>query len=463
MKKVLILITVLIFLFLGAYAACSFLAQRQYALAVTEMEKNFPGQIDSSYEQGLFSSQLVIRLKMATGEAHPAMPETITSRISQTIHHGPFIFRAPPPGGSRFRPVQFTAHGTLEIEPFIANEPPLIAQIRQLAATDINVHAPLMGRTRVSFRGTPRQESWGVGSESFSLAWQGFTATLFLEDRNLRTYDLDLELPGVAIQGQGARALVLDEMRFQATMEEGSNHLSLGTMLISLQKLEVIPGNRAEEKIIMAGLQGRLTSSAENGLLRIEEEITLDHLLLAGQQYGPANLQISLANLDAQTVAQLSKEFQALQMQEGNEAMARDILSSHVPALLAKSPEIRLNDFSLATPAGACEASARLAFDGEGEMSSNPLLLLGRLSAEAALTADEGFLAVQTKKIIKQRLCGQHPAPDCDQEAARAGSKQLQDLTEQGILVLKGGKYTLKASFKNGQALLNGQPIPLPF
>ncbi|MDA3785864.1 MAG: DUF945 family protein, partial [Deltaproteobacteria bacterium] len=324
-------------------------------------------------------------------------------------------------------------------------------------------HAPLMGRTRVSFRGKPRQESWSVGSETFALAWQGFTATLFLEGRNLLTYDLDLELPGVAIQGQGARALVLEEMRFQATMEEDSNHLSLGTMLISLKKLEVISGSRAEEKITMAGLQGRLTSSAENGLLRIEEEITLDHLLLADQQYGPANLKISLANLDAQTVAQLSKEFQALQMQEGNEAMARDILSSHVPALLAKSPEIRLEDFSLATSAGACEASARLAFDGGGEMSSNPLLLMGRLSAEAALTSDEGFLAVQTKKIIKQRICGQHPDPDCDQEAARAGNKQLQALTEQGVLVLTGGKYTLKASFKNGQALLNGQPIPLPF
>jgi uncharacterized protein YdgA (DUF945 family) len=320
-----------------------------------------------------------------------------------------------------------------------------------------------MGRTRVSFRGKPRQESWSVGSETFALAWQGFTATLFLEGRNLLTYDLDLELPGVAIQGQGARALVLEEMRFQATMEEDSNHLSLGTMLISLKKLEVISGSRAEEKITMAGLQGRLTSSAENGLLRIEEEITLDHLLLADQQYGPANLKISLANLDAQTVAQLSKEFQALQMQEGNEAMARDILSSHVPALLAKSPVISLEDFSLATSAGACEASARLAFDGGGEMSSNPLLLMGRLSAEAALTADEGFLAVQTKKIIKQRICGQHPDPDWDQEAARAGNKQLQALTEQGVLVLTGGKYTLKASFKNGQALLNGQPIPLPF
>ncbi|MDA3786376.1 MAG: DUF945 family protein, partial [Deltaproteobacteria bacterium] len=137
MKKVLIPITLLIFLFLGAYATCSFLAQRQYALAVTEMEKNFPGQIDSSYEQGLFSSQLEIKMKMAMGEAHSAMPETITSRISQTIHHGPFIFRAPPPGGSRFTPVQFTAHGTLEIEPFMANEPAILTQIRQLAATDI--------------------------------------------------------------------------------------------------------------------------------------------------------------------------------------------------------------------------------------------------------------------------------------------------------------------------------------
>jgi uncharacterized protein YdgA (DUF945 family) len=346
----------------------------------------------------------------------------------------------------------------------MANEPPFVTKLRQLATTEITVHAPIKGRSKVVFNGKPLQTTLPIGTETFNLNWQGFIGTLSLEGNNLRTYDLDFRAPGLEVRGTNSAGIVIDEITTHAKMREGSHNLSLGTIITALAKCEITLGSKPEEKIAMNGLNVRITSTEKDALLQVEEEINLNHLQITDKMFGPGNLKISLTNLDAQTVAKLTEAYKALQADPGkSEVMALSILSNHAAALLAKSPEIRVENFSLASPEGAGLATGHIAFDGAGEVIMNPLFLLGRLSAEANFSADEHFMAVQLKNILKENLCSQAPDPACDQEAARASSKELQGLIEQNILLLTGGKYTMTASFKNGQAMLNGQPVPLSF
>lgn len=464
MKKGVALLLILALLGLGAYLGFGLLARHNYQKAMAQLQTAFPGRIESSYQQGLFTSKLDLLLHIPMPAAHPDTPPTITARIRQTIHHGPFIFSAQRPRGRSFIPMQLHARGVLEVDPFLTDEPPLVSQLRQLATTDITVQVPLLGGSLVSFQGRPLNTTVPLDSQELTLAWQGFSGTLTMEGADLLSYDLDFLAPGLTINGPDGAGLAMETLTTRATMRAGNHNLSLGTISTGLQKGEIRPGNDPAAKIALTDLVIRITSAEEQGLFRVEEEINLAHLLLPAKSYGPLNLKISLANLDARAVATLAETYKGMPAAPGQgEAMLMTALSGQAAALLATSPEIRLENLSLASQEGAAQASARLAFNGEGEVIMNPFFLLGRLSAEAAFSADEHFMAAGVKNILKEKLCGQSPDSQCDQEAARAGSKQLQALVAQNILRHAGGKYTLNASFKEGQAVLNGQPMPLAF
>jgi uncharacterized protein YdgA (DUF945 family) len=464
MKKGLALLLIVILLALGAYLGCGLLARHTYQTAMNQMQADFPGRIDASYHQGLFTSELDILLHIPIPAAHPDTPPTIAARIRQTIHHGPFIFSGQRPPGRFFMPMRLSAHGVLEVEPFLADEPPLVRHLRQLATTDITVSVPLLGGSLVSFKGRPFTTTVPLDSRELTLEWQGFDGTLTMAGADLHAYDLDFLAPGLTINGPDSAGLAVESLTTRATMRAGNHNLSLGTISTGLQKCEFRPGSDPAEKIALTDLVVRITSSEEEGLFRVEEEINLAHLLLPAKNYGPLNLKISLANLDARAIATLAETYKGMQTAPGQgEALLMTALGSQAAALLATSPEIRLENLSLASPEGAGQASALLAFNGEGEVIMNPFFLLGRLSAEADFSADEHFMAAGVKNILKEKLCGQPADSQCDQEAARAGSKQLQDLVAQNILRHENGKYTLSASFKAGQAVLNGQPMPLAF
>ncbi|MBU0680392.1 MAG: YdgA family protein, partial [Proteobacteria bacterium] len=339
MKKAIALVLVLTLLILGAYLGFGLLARKNYEMALAELQANFPGQIESSFKQGLFTSNLSITLDIPIPNSNPDTPDTIPTKISQTIHHGPFIFRNQGQNVSLFMPVQLYAHGVLEFEPFMANEPPFVTTLRQLATTEITVHAPIKGRSEVVFNGKPLQTTLAIGTENFNLNWQGFIGTLALEGTNLLTYDLDFRAPGLEVRGTSSNGFVIEGMTTQASMREGSHNLSLGTIISAMKNCEITLGSKPEEKIAMNGLNVRITSTEKDALLRVEEEISLNHLQVTDKMFGPGNLKISLTNLDAQAVAKLTEAYKALQTDPGkSEVMAVSILSSQASALLAKSP-----------------------------------------------------------------------------------------------------------------------------
>lgn len=464
MKKSIALILALTLLALGSYLGFGLLARKNYEVALAELQANYPGQIDSSYSQGLFTSELKMTLHIPIPPSSPNMPESVAASLRQTVHHGPFIFSAQTQNSSRFTPLQVYAHGSFEIEPFMTDEPSFVAELRQLATTEITVQAPINGAPTVSFIGNPRHIALPIGTENLTINWQGFAGTLLLESSNLLSYNLDFRAPGLKIKSKGPAGIIIKEITTQAKMREGSHNLSLGTIITTIEACEAIIGSGPEEKISLTGLNVRITNNEKDQLLRVEEEINLDNLQFADKKYGPGNLKMSLNNLDAQAVSSLSEAFRAMQINPTkSETMALEILSNHATALLASSPAITIDNFFLASPEGACQSKAHVAFNGEGEVIMNPLFLLGRLSAEANFSADEHFLAAQTKNFIKEGLCAERPGQECDQEASKTSSKQLKALVEQNILQLSKGKYTLNASFKNGQTMLNGQAIPLAF
>lgn len=465
MKKIVILVSLLLVITLGAYGACGFLARKNFEAAVAHMQANFPGPINYTYEQGLFSADLDMEIHIPIPNSSAVAPETVTARLRQTVHHGPFVLPGQAAVNAPLGPVQLYGHGRLEFAPFMADETALIRQLRQLATTRITATVPLFGRARVAFTSQAQQASLEMGAENLTLTWQGFAGDLSVDTGNLQTYDLDFQAPGLVLTGSNAASLAVQDVTARAQMQQGSHDLSLGTMTTSMQNLTASAGPEAHDKVSLDGLTIRITTSEERNLLRLEEEIDVDLLQVADRRYGPANLKISLNNLDAAGVADLAEAYYILQANPADsEVLAMTRLSRYATTLLGQSPQIRLENFSLTSPDGSCRATANIAFNGEGDIILNPFFLLGRLSAAAAFSADRDFVEALARSIMIKQRCG--PAPHearCADEATSAALYRLQGLRKEKILLLNSDTYSLSASFKDGQAMLNDRPVPLRF
>lgn len=465
MKKIVILVSLLLVITLGAYGVCGFLARKNFEAAVAHLQTNFPGPINYTYEQGLFSADLDMEIHIPIPNSSAVTSETVTARLRQTVHHGPFVLPGQAAVNGPIGPVQVYGHGRLEFEPFMAEETPLIRQLRRLATTRITVTVPLFGRAGVAFTSQSQQASLEMGDENLTLTWQGFAGDLSVDTADLQTYDLDFQAPGLVLTGNNAAALAVKNVTARARMQKGSHNLSLGTMTTSMQNMTASAGPQVNDKVSLHDLIIRITTSEEKNLLRLEEEIDVARLQIADRDYGPANLKISLNNLDAAGVADLAEAYYILQANPvDSQVPAATGLSRYATSLLAQSPQIRLENFSLTSPDGSCRATAHIAFNGEGNIILNPFFLLGRLSAAAAFSADRDFVEALARSIMIKQRCGPAPHEErCTDEATSAALYRLQGLRKEKILLLNSDTYSLSASFKDGQAILNDEPIPLRF
>ena len=102
------------------------------------------------------------------------------------------------------------------------------------------------------------------------------------------------------------------------------------------------------------------------------------------------------------------------------------------------------------------------------EEMEDPQFWITHLTANAEVLADKGVALLLATNYMNSQLA-QNPqtagmTPEELQEIAEQQSPMMVDaLVEQGLLVDKDEKLTLIFTLKDSQAILNGNPIPLPF
>lgn len=156
---------------------------------------------------------------------------------------------------------------------------------------------------------------------------------------------------------------------------------------------------------------------------------------------------------------------------ETNPMLAMQMMGLVSSDLLPAGPEIIINQLGFKTPEGALDFNGSLAVSPEAAKDmSNPMAILGHITVKAALNAD---------KPLVFRLVRQNTLKDLNQAQFEGGNQMTEDekqsladnqahmqldmLTIQGMLVDKGEKYQSLFEFKDGKAVMNGNPLPLPF
>jgi uncharacterized protein YdgA (DUF945 family) len=144
-----------------------------------------------------------------------------------------------------------------------------------------------------------------------------------------------------------------------------------------------------------------------------------------------------------------------------------------LPVLFKNSPQIELTKLLIKTGEGEISGHAIISVDGKDlddpELATNPIFLLAALSAEMNLSVSKPLMdnLIKDYKIeeITDDANKKRDQPYTEQELQELGREQAQsdikNMLDQNVLILKDGRYEIKASYGLGQIKLNGKPLDI--
>ncbi|TQV89799.1 YdgA family protein [Aliikangiella coralliicola] len=156
------------------------------------------------------------------------------------------------------------------------------------------------------------------------------------------------------------------------------------------------------------------------------------------QTFTDLTYDISFENLDTEVLQELNKIMIESQSNAGGNPMAAAAqVQGLLPKLVEKGPLIKINKFGVNTAAGEIDSNLRFTIDKNIYDAANPMTMMIAIDADAKGHAPEAFFA------------GLGLGPNVEQ------------LVQQNFLVRDQGNLKFEFTFKSGQALLNGNPMPL--
>ena len=140
-----------------------------------------------------------------------------------------------------------------------------------------------------------------------------------------------------------------------------------------------------------------------------------------------------------------------------------------LPLLLQSNPTMRLENLRFTLPEGSFNSEVSLSLNGmdlQGQSLDSPEFWLQNLVLNASASADKPLAERLARQFVRNQAANNPDLQLSEAELERASAQQasmmLAMLGAQGMLREEGEQFRLDFRMTNGQANLNGQPIPLP-
>jgi hypothetical protein len=218
----------------------------------------------------------------------------------------------------------------------------------------------------------------------------------------------------------------------------------------------------AADKLHLSG-SGKLNEDAQTIAYLLNMSVERLRLPRSLSESGDINYRarLSLDKFDAAALAELQKTLRNLRKQNMPQEMIglsmMGKLIEILPALVAQSPHIELNEFSLNTAKGRLQANAKLSVDGDKPLDfSDPTALTQILQGHAKLRV--------SRTIVEDALRAKFHTEtgNTDEQAQQEYiEKELLTVQEEGFLIADGEDFTFEAKFSQGRLLVNGKEFAL--
>ena len=384
-----------------------------------------------SYRRGWFESQATAELALA--DALCEAPPCPVLMLDTRLFHGPIPLGASEALGGQLRVLAGAMISTIDLAPLFRAgriEPGL---------------PPLQGFTRVFLSGASSTrlempasgQTLSADSESFSLTSDGLLGVVD-HGTNGRLAG-NFEMPLLEATGQQGRKALLSGIKVE--FDGRSQSAFLGEWTYNIERLRFKdPANDADYALDQLSLRNEtsLNDGALDGVLTLQ----VDRLALPEQIIGASHVSLRLQRLDAAAVEAIGLDMRAIQAERAPPAMQLFALlglyQRHGPDLLARGPELALDNGHLLTDAGVADFAISLKAQPAAQLPTTLADFIANLQGSAQLVADA--------PVIQRWLASK---PDLSLDALIADNL-LQRTPEEQIAT--------ELELKDGQLWVNGVP-----
>lgn len=383
------------------------------------------------YHRGWFYSQAIVEVSLTLPADYGVALETLTMQVKQHIQHGPILYTtdgfglglvdialdfSTPKELQPLMPVEFNvAKDTVNVGSRVDFRGDLSSQLTLKPFTididnaQINVNAANIA-SLVTMGGVMKSEG----------SWQGIQ---IIEDDApvLEITDLDFN---------GEQQVIRGELFSPMSLAVGNVDLNIGTAKVM--------GATPEQQISVTDINVSAKSSENLGLLLIDVLFNAKEIQIIGEQFNDFNYQLSVDNINIDSFRKLQTILLAAQeLPEDQQVNELIKIQALVPELIATDPVIKVKQLGVKSTDGDLQSDLTIAFNKELFDANNPMSMFLAIDANAQGSAPVNFFT----RIGKQQ--------------------EIDHLLQQNVLIQEQDTLSFTFTFKNGQALLNGQPVPL--
>lgn len=209
------------------------------------------------------------------------------------------------------------------------------------------------------------------------------------------------------------------------------NAIAAGDFSMQLSNI-IANDNNGNELLNIENLSLIVDTAIEQDLMNVQLKYAADSFKGAGQELNKLNLDIALNKLDPQVLIELNEL--GIKMQQDPEKIEHfsQQLILTATKLLAKDPEININDLSVETTDGVIKSDLKLTIDHTLYDQANPMSIIAALKADAKGVAPLPFF----------------------QKLGLAGMIDM--YVDQGFIIKEADKLSFDAQFIQGKLTVNG-------
>jgi len=284
------------------------------------------------------------------------------------------------------------------------------------------------------------------------------------------------KLPRVSIEGI-AGTFHLDGFNFDIVSnldQKYGKYLAPGHFYLNIPSLKAkVMGGMMSAELAGATIESKATFNQAKNVADLSINLAIGRLSAMDEEVNNAALEINYKNISLifmDKYMNLVQQYGAVSGEDAN-MMAVQLSGLVASDLIPAGPSVEIKTLTMSMPEGSLDfsASASIAPEAASKMA-NPFAMIGDIDVEAATTISKNllhrFVAESAKKGIKSEMMvsGNIMTPEEITAAAdHQATSQISMLTISGYFKEEGDNYVSDFQFKNGKALMNDQPIPLPF
>lgn len=521
MKKIIGLVVILAALVLGSYYGMGLITERTIEKNVEVINQSNGLYVDiPQYNRGWFTSSAVLNWRLhvpehltkdQNGQSITVPAQDYTLQMPLTIYHGPIIFSD---NGVKFG--LGYAHSDIAMPPaFDEKFANLFTGESTKPKLSLNLFVNYLNNSQLHLDVPAFKLIAKQGGNQFE--WDGMDSHISVSS-SLRNIDGGLTIDGASLSKNTTKA-TLAKVSSSYNLHQTDEGLYLGEASLSLPSFLITENGQPVFDLEQFDMNS--SSDIQDGLFNTSFKASLKKVVAQGKTYGPAALEMSLKNLDAQVLAEINTQANA--MQQGTDAQRQQALIAilpNLPKLFSKGAQFGITKLSFVVPEGMIEGDLLVSLPA-GDVG-NPFQLVQKVQGHGKLKMPATVVKSVLVTSIKQKLQSQQqqqpslqqamvqqmksnekaepqtttpaqpqtttqdqaatsttqdnqpaPAPttatsdqtkplsaeEINQQAVTEADQKLSAMTQVGLLTLQDNEYVIEVNLEQGQLTVNGKPF----